>query len=206
MASNIPPADIDISLTRSALTEIKHRLSTLNTSIDTLRSALDAQKAAYKSVKRTQRAMKSVLSPIRRLPAEILGEIFVHYTKNNEGTAPWKLGHICHSWRIVALGLPALWAEVHVLYDAGTTRKREATAAQLSLCSAAPLSFRITFAYSRPFSPLVAAFPASLPAEVSVDKVHALSIHSTEPAMTNNRRLGSFVAAFHLMCTYNPPY
>ncbi|KAJ7685787.1 hypothetical protein DFH06DRAFT_1075407 [Mycena polygramma] len=73
---------------------------------------------------------KSTLSPIRRLPPEILGEIFscavyatFHFRDISEVLspvshhAPWLLTRICHRWSAVALATPALWSMVFLNLD-----------------------------------------------------------------------------------------
>lgn len=78
------------------------------------RSNLLARIAAQKS------AFEKVSSPIRRIPPEILAEIFLHY-RPNLGTciyplsyreSPLPLTHVCYAWRQVALGLPMLWTDI----------------------------------------------------------------------------------------------
>ncbi|KAJ6454279.1 hypothetical protein DFH09DRAFT_889174, partial [Mycena vulgaris] len=56
--------------------------------------------------------------PVRHLPPEILGQIFLYFVpslhydsdwKSHRVGLPWKLGHICRLWRTVALSLSQLW-------------------------------------------------------------------------------------------------
>ncbi|KAJ7260930.1 hypothetical protein B0H12DRAFT_962754, partial [Mycena haematopus] len=67
-----------------------------------------------------------ILSPIRRVPPEIVAEIFLYFapsiihpsdflpdirrTHPTHVWLPWKLGHICYQWRTTALSLRPLWA------------------------------------------------------------------------------------------------
>ncbi|KAJ7453185.1 hypothetical protein FB451DRAFT_673074 [Mycena latifolia] len=73
---------------------------------------------------------KSTASPIRRLPPEILGEIFafsVHSTyyfgdvSEVSGPlshqAPWVFTRVCRRWAAVALGTPGLWSMVSLDLD-----------------------------------------------------------------------------------------
>ncbi|KAJ7501043.1 hypothetical protein B0H11DRAFT_753727 [Mycena galericulata] len=63
--------------------------------------------------------LQGVLSPIRRIPAEILAEIFLHcrnnsscaatYALTDTREAPLLLGHVCSRWRMVSYGTPRLW-------------------------------------------------------------------------------------------------
>ncbi|KAJ7264741.1 hypothetical protein C8J57DRAFT_407185 [Mycena rebaudengoi] len=72
----------------------------------------------------------SILSPLRGMPPELIGEIFMQY---HALTAPsecpfmkkwragqrgrWILSAVCQSWRAIATSLPALWTEVSIYLD-----------------------------------------------------------------------------------------
>ena len=57
----------------------------------------------------------ALVAPIRRLPPEVLSEIFLHYNDENNiskfrlNTAPLQLGGVCSRWRTIALSTPRLW-------------------------------------------------------------------------------------------------
>jgi len=85
---------------------------------------LIAQRDEAQSLLEAQRA---ILSPIRRVPIEILSEIFLHTLHNrcsNEispypspNNSPMLLSNICLSWRKLALDLPLLWSTLHITID-----------------------------------------------------------------------------------------
>lgn len=58
---------------------------------------------------------RALLAPIRRMPLEIMQEIFVHclptdqFIRPDAYKAPLLLGQICRAWRRAALSTPALW-------------------------------------------------------------------------------------------------
>ncbi|KAJ7721417.1 hypothetical protein B0H14DRAFT_3007699 [Mycena olivaceomarginata] len=61
----------------------------------------------------------AISSPVRRVPAEILCEIFfltLPWTRRvgnlDVEQAPWRLGLVCRQWRTTALGLPRLWSSI----------------------------------------------------------------------------------------------
>ena len=62
----------------------------------------------------------SLISPARRLPIDILQEIFLHTlpTPHNALMDPNKcpslLTQICHGWRKIALSTPQLWSSIHI--------------------------------------------------------------------------------------------
>ncbi|KAJ7157061.1 hypothetical protein C8R43DRAFT_832370, partial [Mycena crocata] len=59
--------------------------------------------------------LNAVLAPIRRVPAEILAEIFTHCVQNdahsltNPRYAPLLLGRVCGLWRNVSISTAVLW-------------------------------------------------------------------------------------------------
>ncbi|KIM41467.1 hypothetical protein M413DRAFT_57011, partial [Hebeloma cylindrosporum] len=61
-----------------------------------------------------------MLSPMRRLPTDILREIFyrcLHSTRNpiiSATEAPMLLTRVCSLWRSVALTSPNIWAALHI--------------------------------------------------------------------------------------------
>ncbi|KAF7296679.1 F-box domain-containing protein [Mycena chlorophos] len=71
---------------------------------------------------------QTLLSPIRRLPEDVLREIFVAcipLDRNcvmSEKEAPILLGHICSSWRRLSLSIPYLWTRVHVVEPGAVDR------------------------------------------------------------------------------------
>jgi hypothetical protein len=69
---------------------------------------------------------KSFLSPVRRLPPEILGEIFslvVHAGFPDDRDlpvtqyAPWLFTRVCRHWSAVALANPSLWSMIYLNLD-----------------------------------------------------------------------------------------
>jgi hypothetical protein len=55
----------------------------------------------------------SLLAPIRRLPAEMLSEIFMLAITEHNCSA-LRLTHICRSWRLVLLGMSRIWSKIKV--------------------------------------------------------------------------------------------
>ncbi|KAJ7090769.1 hypothetical protein B0H15DRAFT_778727 [Mycena belliarum] len=66
---------------------------------------------------------EALISPARRLPHDIIQEIFLAClpTRRNAtmdlAQAPLLLGRICSAWRAIALSMPLLWARLHVNLD-----------------------------------------------------------------------------------------
>ena len=65
-------------------------------------------------------AHKGVLSAIRRIPPEILQEIFLHitipWTYSRWNAIPWALSQVCRQWRTTALSISSLWSRLPTIY------------------------------------------------------------------------------------------
>ena len=51
------------------------------------------------------------LSPIRRMPMELLRMVFMQCFEENP-CSPWRLAAVCSSWRRLALRIPVIWSKV----------------------------------------------------------------------------------------------
>ncbi|KAJ7622429.1 hypothetical protein FB45DRAFT_1091395, partial [Roridomyces roridus] len=115
LTSNLCPLESEIPYIKRLIADPQPRLDALNAQIDILQTALaKVVRERDDLVCHTQR-YRAVLSPIRRLPPELVAEILklVPFTRKIEDKTirqpPWTLGHICRSWRETALGCPFLW-------------------------------------------------------------------------------------------------
>ncbi|KAL0956929.1 hypothetical protein HGRIS_003033 [Hohenbuehelia grisea] len=75
------------------------------------------------------RLLDAVLSPVRRLPPEILAEVFSQYVLSCEKEhscvtehGPWLLGRISSYWRAVVLGTPNLWRCISLISSLKSSR------------------------------------------------------------------------------------
>ncbi|KAJ7050003.1 hypothetical protein C8F01DRAFT_1180431 [Mycena amicta] len=81
---------------------------------------IDALSARRAELQQYVDAHKALISIPRRLPRDIISEIFVaclpaHQNAVIDATeAPLVLSHICSAWREIALTTPRLWASLHV--------------------------------------------------------------------------------------------
>jgi hypothetical protein len=65
-------------------------------------------------------AHKGVLSAIRRIPPELLQEIFIHVTIpwecSRRNAIPWDVSQVCQLWRTTALSVSSLWSKLPTIY------------------------------------------------------------------------------------------
>lgn len=118
------PSYEDENNIQSTVKDVQSTLSSVNEQISRLRSALAELEIYREDLHTSLLQHRSVLSAVRRLPPEILGEIFLFAaagcrliwppTSASDSAMPWLLGKVCSYWRTVAFSLPRLWSEIHM--------------------------------------------------------------------------------------------
>lgn len=117
--------------TPQQITDIKEVISDSSKDVDTLTIDIDRiNELCSQLVDRRSKLLRKVdehqalLAPIRRLPTEVLGLIFVQclhagiktagIPKINSFNTPFFLSGICRRWREVVLATPQIWAQIWV--------------------------------------------------------------------------------------------
>ncbi|KAJ6545742.1 hypothetical protein B0H19DRAFT_955724, partial [Mycena capillaripes] len=120
LEGNETPLDSQISFIRDIIAAGQERLDALDAEIRPLKVA--PAELARRRDEEAEHILRhrSVLHPIRRVPPELLGEIFAltlpnvdqempDWSENIPKSTPWYLGHICRFWRLSAMAYPQLW-------------------------------------------------------------------------------------------------
>ena len=117
LESNATPSDSEVITIRTLITNAEASIEKLHRRFPTRYRASQVSKLL-----KTIEAHRALLSPVRYLPSEILQEVFLYYVDKQDPndatirTMPWRLGHITHRWREVALSLPSLWDDIPKIY------------------------------------------------------------------------------------------
>ncbi|KAJ7131443.1 hypothetical protein C8R44DRAFT_774851 [Mycena epipterygia] len=159
LESNIPPLELEIPAIRQIISENQTRVDALNTQIDVLPNAMDRLIEECDERQECVRKHTAVVSPVRRVPPELMCEIFALTPctrRMGEDTVycpPWRLGHICRSWRDWVLADPSLWRTIEIsnnrerrryeLFDLHDTYPSSMIETQLRLSGSVPLT--VTF-------------------------------------------------------------
>ncbi|KAJ7888089.1 hypothetical protein B0H14DRAFT_2219941, partial [Mycena olivaceomarginata] len=82
--------------------------------VDALEAAIARLTRKRDEIAENIRQHRAILSPIRRVPPELVCEILVLSLSSDDdrdiaNEPPWHLGHICRFWRHCVLACPALW-------------------------------------------------------------------------------------------------
>ncbi|KAJ6503559.1 hypothetical protein C8R45DRAFT_569668 [Mycena sanguinolenta] len=149
LSTNDAPVDAEIIIVRQIILDAEARLR-----------ALDGQAVYYHLLTTTAqieehlRQHRAILSAVRRIPAELICEIFDLATAQSRagprGKPPWRLGWICRPWRKYALDNPPLWSSLIIPACTSVSATREA---QLRGCIS-----RIWWEYVLDYLPLWSSF------------------------------------------------
>ncbi|TFK36661.1 hypothetical protein BDQ12DRAFT_713938 [Crucibulum laeve] len=111
------PIDTDVaSIPVEGLSDSEYRPAEVNLCQERLHHLMHQRDEAQDILE----AHKAVLSPIRKIPTEVLAEVFVHCITNERfispslTSPPLLLTSICSTWRNIALTTPGLWASILV--------------------------------------------------------------------------------------------
>ncbi|KAJ7062758.1 hypothetical protein C8F01DRAFT_1135143 [Mycena amicta] len=163
--TNAIPSDAESAHIRDFLAVATPQLQALEAEVSRLRELLTAATKQRDLQKELIEAHRALLSPVRRLPEDILRTIFVSTLPVDRDTAmcadegPLLLAQICKFWRHVSLTTPRLWSSMHIamphpqknhwqveqLLVALSTWLQRSGAVPLSLTIAAPRSISHAF-------------------------------------------------------------
>ncbi|KAF7346676.1 F-box domain-containing protein [Mycena sanguinolenta] len=118
LKTNDAPLDAEISVVRQIISDDEDRLDALDARILHLQTVLAQLVKRRTQTSKHLRKHRSIASPIRRMPQELICEILDLSTARDraghEGKPPWRMGWISRSWRQYALGYPPLWSSFTV--------------------------------------------------------------------------------------------
>ncbi|KAJ7726394.1 hypothetical protein B0H16DRAFT_1592794 [Mycena metata] len=122
LGTNYCPTDEEVPQIWELLVNPSSRLKQLDDKIAGLQKALDKLVEERASLGAFVEAHKALLSPIRRLPPDVIQEIFAACLPTHRNCvmsaseAPVLLGRICSSWRAISLTTTRLWTRLHVVW------------------------------------------------------------------------------------------
>ncbi|KAF7367728.1 hypothetical protein MSAN_00836700 [Mycena sanguinolenta] len=120
LGTNDVPSDEEIAHLRDFLVGPTEQLAKIQAQIDEMELVVGQLKAKRESLQTDIDAHKALISPMRRVPEDVLREIFVaclpttHIAVIDIAEAPLLLGRICKRWRVVAYSTPMLWTSIHI--------------------------------------------------------------------------------------------
>ncbi|KAF7340696.1 ABC protein [Mycena sanguinolenta] len=128
--TNEPPEDSELTFIHSVVSETTTRLTHLDDEISTLRERLKQLRDERTALSSYHTRNKAILSPLRRMPPEVLAEIFswtlpavqnARRSSFNMLQSPWLLTRISSRWRAVSVSTPILWSRLVMDYTGNST-------------------------------------------------------------------------------------
>ncbi|KAF7345677.1 hypothetical protein MVEN_01587500 [Mycena venus] len=130
LSSNDPPEDSDLDVVHSALSITHARLSLIDEEIARVRERLRQLEEEREILLNFRAKNRGILSPLRKMPSELLSEIFSWTLPSARNSSlrrgfhtresPWVLTHVSRQWRAVAVSNPSLWSLITITYQAHT--------------------------------------------------------------------------------------
>lgn len=162
LETNYIPSTTEIAEIKGYVSLVNDKVSDYDARIAELQAALQAITRQREQLHETVTAHEALVSPLRRLPPEILQIIFVWCLSQNRNAvmhaseAPVLLGRICSEWRRISLATPELWASLHIVppnvnfsnptsSTARFQRKRDLISMWLGRSGACPLSVSLVW-------------------------------------------------------------
>ncbi|KAJ6526957.1 hypothetical protein DFH09DRAFT_1187206 [Mycena vulgaris] len=161
LGTNYCPKDDEVAEIKTFLIEPSLRLKRLEDEIADMHTAIDKLKAERDGLSAYVEAHMALISPVRRLPLDLIQEIFVACIPTHRNCVmsahepPVLLGRICSFWRAISLSTPRLWARLHIVepmrpynmlptrFEEKFTQRLETTKMWLSRSGQCPLSISL---------------------------------------------------------------
>ncbi|KAJ7498129.1 hypothetical protein B0H11DRAFT_1998796 [Mycena galericulata] len=117
MTTNEPPNGPELAYIRAVVSKTGPRLACLDDEILRLKAQLKQLEKDRAVLSEYHTQNTAIISPLRRMPPEILGEIFswtLPLAVLDARESPWVLTRVCSLWRAVSISEPSLWSLVHI--------------------------------------------------------------------------------------------
>lgn len=156
-STNFVPAPRDIAYINEVLHQrhaqlihISYQLSIAQSAFWKLETLQTRLEQSLSHVRLSAISHKAFTSPVRRIPPEVLGEIFYHclpiapYVTPRDVESPMVLTQVCRHWRAVAMSTPRLWTSITLHVDLATEEGyRSMCEAWLGRAKGLPLAMRV---------------------------------------------------------------
>ncbi|KAJ7591523.1 hypothetical protein C8J56DRAFT_935773 [Mycena floridula] len=140
--TNDPPVTAEIPAIEADILTRENEIQALQAGIDTLQRALDGLKSRQSAAKEALVVQRSIIHPLRRLPPELLQEIFKEcmpelgvFSPSRVCESPWNLS-VCQRWREISVSYQKLWS---VIQQTDNDPREEVTELLLQRSASFPL-------------------------------------------------------------------
>ncbi|KAJ7692135.1 hypothetical protein B0H17DRAFT_547368 [Mycena rosella] len=127
LTTNEPPMGLELPYIRSVVSNTGARLECLENNISQRQDPLAQSVEEHTSLSSYYSQNLAILSPLRRMPPEVLCEIFswtlpsisqaLEHERLDVKYSPWVLTHVSSRWRAVAVSTRSLWSQIVIHYS-----------------------------------------------------------------------------------------
>ncbi|KAJ6503762.1 hypothetical protein C8R45DRAFT_973667 [Mycena sanguinolenta] len=118
LTTNEPPQEPELLVLRPVTQKTAARLASLDAEISHLKDQLRQLQEERAALGKYHAQNTTILSPLRRMPDEILEEIFFWSLSSSRlldvEDSPWALTHVSHRWRAIAISKSSLWSHIYL--------------------------------------------------------------------------------------------
>ncbi|KAJ3527441.1 hypothetical protein NMY22_g9787 [Coprinellus aureogranulatus] len=142
VGTNYAPSERELVQIDSFLQSPKRRLADVSAEIESVQRVLDELQTRKTALSKVIHAHEALKNPIRRLPREVLQEIFLHCLPTDHlptldnASAPLVLTRVCRAWRTLVQTTPALWSAVHIAIPGGSEEHHAFQQGRIEQCQA----------------------------------------------------------------------
>jgi len=190
-----PPSTSQINSIQQVISDADSTLDALDNKILKLEDMLDDLRRRRVALDNFKQAHQAILSPMRRLPPEIIGDIFSLCLHNRwqdrvfeSREAPLLLSQVCTGWRGIALSNSRLWSTVSLfLQDSISESELALVRTWLARAGEHPLSIRLVDPWERVTHPVIDLISSCSDrwqhVELCVAQSHFENLHSGVPIL-----------------------
>ncbi|KAF8802179.1 hypothetical protein BYT27DRAFT_7197257 [Phlegmacium glaucopus] len=117
-------------------------ISAINEQILSMQNKIIVMQTRRARLVQQRRGYSSLLSPVRCLPIELFGKIFVYATRDSPRHV-LNLSAVCQLWRYAALNTPALWSTLELGHETSTCKMINHVNSWIERARSYPLSLTI---------------------------------------------------------------
>ncbi|KZP24624.1 hypothetical protein FIBSPDRAFT_929810 [Athelia psychrophila] len=152
IGTNYAPTTFERTRVEFSLTGVRQDLARLESALAHLQAVQELLQLKRDALQKYAYTHLALLSPIRRVPPEILVDIFSYFFPDDDDDATAGArrnrmlpSHICERWRNLSLSTPSFWANVCIIADeADISRKLECAQCWLARSGSCPLTVNIS--------------------------------------------------------------
>ncbi|KAJ3508966.1 hypothetical protein NLJ89_g5469 [Agrocybe chaxingu] len=154
LTTNNPPEPREAAIAHQIITSSKTQTAQITRLIEKVYSILDGLKSRREEYERNTFLHQNVVRNIRRIPPDVLLEIFSHTIADGDPNDIWAVVEVCRRWREVAFSTPTLWSTFPIHKGTSAASILSRLSRSLRLSHSSPFKLSISYGVPYPICPL----------------------------------------------------